>query len=128
MTKKEIMTRAWEIKKQDSNNIFSLCLKCAWAEAKVSSRIAELEEKGFRRWQKGNFDRLYINAVKLGLECDYYKTGNIRSACFNGEGISNSRARRMSMEKTYIDVKTGRVYSTNDELKLQAAILAGVAA
>lgn len=28
------MKRAWEIKKQDSRNIFSLCLRMAWNEAK----------------------------------------------------------------------------------------------
>ena len=30
----KIMRRAWEIKKQDSRNIFSLCLKMAWGEVK----------------------------------------------------------------------------------------------
>ena len=30
----EIMKRAWEIKKQDSRNIFSLCLRMAWKEVK----------------------------------------------------------------------------------------------
>lgn len=29
-----IMLRAWNIKKQDKNNYFPLCLKMAWAEAK----------------------------------------------------------------------------------------------
>ena len=32
--KSEIMKRAWEIKKENKNNIFSACLKLAWAEAK----------------------------------------------------------------------------------------------
>lgn len=32
---KVIMKRAWEIKKEDSRNIFSLCLKMAWEEAKT---------------------------------------------------------------------------------------------
>lgn len=31
---KEIMTRAWEIKRENTENMFSLCLKMAWAEAK----------------------------------------------------------------------------------------------
>lgn len=30
----EIMKRAWEIKKENEENIFSECLKMAWAEAK----------------------------------------------------------------------------------------------
>lgn len=29
-----IMKKAWEIKKENKENIFSLCLKIAWAEAK----------------------------------------------------------------------------------------------
>lgn len=33
---KEIMTRAWEIKRENTENMFSLCLKMAWAEAKAS--------------------------------------------------------------------------------------------
>lgn len=31
---KSIMRKAWEIKKEDSQNLFSLCLKMAWAEEK----------------------------------------------------------------------------------------------
>lgn len=73
--------------------------------------IAVLEGKGFKRWQKGNLDRLYINAKELGLECTYYKTGNISSAYFNGEQISNAQGGRYKAAKTYIDVKTGRVRS-----------------
>ena len=30
----EIMKRAWEIKKEDRKNIFAICLKMAWEEAK----------------------------------------------------------------------------------------------
>lgn len=29
-----IMARAWQIKREDKDNIFGLCLKMAWAEAK----------------------------------------------------------------------------------------------
>lgn len=37
---RKIMIRAWEIKREDKKNVFSLCLKMAWAEAKASERIA----------------------------------------------------------------------------------------
>lgn len=30
-----IMKRAWELKKEDERNIFSLCLKMAWEESKM---------------------------------------------------------------------------------------------
>lgn len=121
-----IMKRAWEIKREDSSYVFAICLKLAWAEAKVSERIEELQEKGFSRWTKGNFDRLYINADKLGLEADHYKSGSIRSAYFQGEKISNSQAGRMFAAKTYVDVKTGRIHGTNGVLVKIAANLADV--
>lgn len=92
----------------------------------TNEKIRELEGMGFKRWQKGEFDRLYINADQLGLECKYYKTGNIKSACFGGDEISNSEAYRMKAAKTYIDVATGEVFSTNKTLKKAAMVLAGL--
>lgn len=90
-------------------------------------KIAELVEKGFNRWTKGNLDRLYINASQLGLVCSYYKTGNISSAEFKGEGISNCQARRYKAAKTFIDIKTGNVHSDIPALKEAAQLLAGIA-
>ena len=75
--------------------------------------IQKLEEAGFKRWTKGTYDRLYINATSLGLEYETYKSGSIRSATFNGEEISNSRAGRMLAMKMYIDVATGELHTTN---------------
>lgn len=72
--------------------------------------IAKLESKGFNRWTKGNMDRLYINAKDLGLEVDYYKTGNVSSATWQGEHISNADARRLLESKVWIDVKTGELH------------------
>lgn len=91
------------------------------------AKIIELAEKGFKRWTKGNVDRLYINATQLGLVCGYYNTGNIRWAEFNGESISNSQARRYKAAKTFVDVKTGAVYSDYETLKDAAIELAGIA-
>lgn len=81
------------------------------------SMIKELEAKGFKRWQKGNMDRLYVNAANLGLNCEYYKTGNVMYAEFCGETVSNCEARRMKASKTYIDVHTGKAYSDNNTLR-----------
>ena len=80
-------------------------------------RIKELEQRGFKRWTKEWADRLYVNATKIGLDCDYYNTGNIHHAEFDGEHISNNEARRLKSAKTYIDLKTGRVYSDSYRLK-----------
>lgn len=82
--------------------------------------IEKLEGLGFKRWKKAEKDRLYINAKELGLECEYYKTGSIHRATFRGYPISNSEAYRMKADKTYIDVTTGEVYSTCDDLKKAA--------
>ena len=79
--------------------------------------ISALEKKGFNRWTKGNMDRLYINATDLGLDCDYYKTGNIKGADFCEERVSNSEARRMKCAKIYIDIKTGEAHSDNYTLQ-----------
>lgn len=91
--------------------------------------IEKLAAKGFNRWTKGKYDRMYINAKDLGLDCEYYKTGNIHSATFRGEGVSNSEAYRMKAAKTYIDIATGKVVSDNRYLKEAAEeILATVKA
>lgn len=37
-----IMRRAWQIKKENEKNIFSLCLKIAWAEAKEEQELPKL--------------------------------------------------------------------------------------
>lgn len=89
----------------------------------TEERIAELEKMGFRRWTKAGYDRMYINAGVLGLECSYYKTGNISTAFFKGERISNSTGYRYKAAKTYLDLKTGRVFSDYDELREAAEAL-----
>ena len=81
-----------------------------------NERISELEKLGFKRWTKNNFDRLYINASALGLDCSYYKTGNISGATFKDRHISNCEARRMKDAKTFIDIKTGKAHSDNPTL------------
>ena len=89
-------------------------------------RINNLIEKGFTRWTKGNYDRLYINATALGLDCTYYKTGNISGATFGDYSISNSEARRMKAAKTYVDIKTGKVHSDNYTLLKAVEKLLGI--
>ena len=90
----------------------------------TNEKITALTEKGFKRWTKGNLDRMYINAAQLGLICTYYNTGSISSAEFGGERISNSRACAMKAAKTFIDIKSGRIYSDNDTLREAAEQLA----
>ena len=88
--------------------------------------ISELESKGFKRWQKGTFDRMYVNASVLGLECTYYKTGNISSAAFNGEHISNSEGYRLKAAKTYIDLTKNTIVSDSPMLAAEVAKIMGI--
>ena len=72
--------------------------------------IAKLEAKGFRRWTKGNMDRLYINTTQLGLEVDFYKSGNISGAKWQGESISHADGGRILSSKVWIDIATGELH------------------
>ena len=83
-------------------------------------QIAALEAVGFKRWTKGSMDRLYINAETLGLELDYYKSGNISGATYRGETISHTRGGEMKSAKTYIDIATGELHGTNWTLEQDA--------
>ena len=112
----KIMKRAWELKKV-TDDIFSVCLKKSWAEAKRPVYLTgealyeRLVEMGASRWQKGGRDRIYLNGLGyklLGLHIERYNTGNIRYAELNGESISNSRARALCdwMSSLYLNVAT----------------------
>lgn len=66
--------------------------------------IAKLESKGFKRWTKGNMDRLYVDCYALGLE-------DGRWATMGGYDLSHADTRRVKAAKTYIDVQTGELVS-----------------
>lgn len=135
--KAQVMRRAWELAKAGAaiyggsvKMYFAEALRMAWKEAKGSTKelmIETLEKIGFKRWQKAGYDRLYVDASHLGLVCEYYNTGNICKAEFNGERISNSEGRKMKAAKTFIDVRTWTVHSTREDLKEAAKKLANIA-
>lgn len=80
----------------------------------TAANIQQLINAGAKRWTKGKLDRLYVNATILGLEYDCYKSGNVRSATWQGEGISNADARRLLGSKVFVDLNTGDLHvSTN---------------
>ena len=134
---KQMMKRAWEIAKRAAEKFggrameyIALAMKEAWKEIKtmkkdITERIEELEAMGFRRWQKNGMDRMYINAGALGLICTYYKSGNISSAEFAGERVSNSEGYRLKSAKTYIDLKLKRLVSDSARLAAAAAEMIG---
>jgi hypothetical protein len=113
--RKAIFTRAWEIKKEDRRNIFALCLKMAWAEAreqKTESREEKIERlsRKYSRWTKAGYDRIYFNATKLGLEYDTYNTGNLKWVTIDDQIISNCKGRRILNDKAYWDLNTDKLY------------------
>lgn len=91
--------------------------------------VAKLIAKGGKRWTKGKYDRIYFGATKLGLEVEYYNTGNVRRGYFNGEPmLSNSETRRYLSAENYINVNTGEIVSDYDCLGKALAELVDTAA
>lgn len=94
----------------------------------TETMIKKLEAKGFRRWTKGEHDRLYANVEDFGLELHHYNSGNISGATLNGEKISNSYGAEIKRNTSiYLNVNNGELYLTdraNDEIvaNVKAAI------
>ena len=110
----KIMRRAWEIKRLDSEYIFGLCLRMAWAEAKEAAKVEMLEAR-FSRWTKTGYDgkkydRIYFNAEDLGMKVEYYNSGNVSGASIDGEKVSNSEAKRILGSKAFLDLTTGKLH------------------
>lgn len=74
--------------------------------------IQKLEALGLTHWIKGDMDRIYIDDKDLkavfGLEIEYYKTGNIKSAILNGDKLSNNKAYGLLRNRIYFDCKTNK--------------------
>lgn len=94
----------------------------------TENMIKKLEGKGFKRWTKGEHDRLYANVEDFGLELHHYNSGNISGATLNGEKISNSYGAEIKRNTSiYLNVNDGELYLTdraNDEIvaNVKAAI------
>lgn len=94
----------------------------------TETMIKKLEAKGFKRWTKGEHDRLYANVENFGLELHHYNSGNISGATLNGEKISNSYGAEIKRNTSiYLNVNDGKLYLTdraNDEIvaNVKAAI------
>jgi len=69
---------------------------------------------GGNRWQRGEMDRVYFNNIHelAGLELSHYGTGNISSASWQGEAVSNSQGYKLagSVEKVWFDAATGKIH------------------
>lgn len=71
----------------------------------------KLEELGCTAWERGDMKRYYMDdegfEKVFGLSVDRYKSGNICSASFCGEGISNAKAGRLMGRAVYYDAVKG---------------------
>lgn len=80
----------------------------------VAFTVETMVAIGGRRWQKNGMDRVYINdwAELAGLEVTHYNTGNISSAAYQDEGISNSQAYKIldSIDKVWFDAADGKLH------------------
>lgn len=82
--------------------------------AKVVLSTDTMTAIGGNRWQRNGMDRVYLNdwAAFAGLEVSTYNTGNISSASYQGEGISNSQAYKLlgCIDKVWYDAADGKIH------------------
>ena len=78
--------------------------------------ITALEERGFKRWTKGDKDRMYVDTEKLGLKVQKYGSGAVKRAEWQGEKISNREGASMLHAKTYLDLTDMAVHSDDSDL------------
>jgi len=95
MTKSEIMTRAWEIRRAENVNM-SVSLKKAWAEAKgvselTAEKLASLinDKFGFfwtaYVWEKYGKTRVYVNNKKGRKDAGFIDMTNGIEFCMNAK-------------------------------------------
>ena len=92
----------------------------------TNERIEKAIEAGARRWTRGEHDRLYVKPELLGLECEYYKTGNVKRAYWRGNETSNCDANRILAASIWYDLNTDKICIKNppkhhDEALFEAA-------
>lgn len=83
----------------------------------------ELERLGFKRWTKGDMDRMYIDAFDLGLRVFYDEKIQPKEASMNDVVIPLTQGLRLKEAKTYLDLTTMTVVSVDELLATTAANL-----
>lgn len=85
------------------------------AKQTVTYSIETMTAIGGNRWTKAGHDRVYLNdwATLAGLDIERYKSGNICSATWQGETISNSQAYKLlgSIDKVWFDAADGKLHA-----------------
>ncbi|MFF0629783.1 hypothetical protein [Streptomyces sp. NPDC004296] len=84
------------------------------AKKVVAWTVETMTAIGGNRWQRNGMDRVYFNnwAELAGIETSRYNTGNISSATYQGEGISNSQAYKLlgCIDKVWFDAADGKLH------------------
>lgn len=118
----EIMKRAWEIKKENNENIFAICLKMAWAEAKGSKELTieelhkladSIDSARVSIWTKYGKQRIYVNYDNRKFYIDFDR----KAATYGVEVRGNICIIKRFLEEAGINYKP--LESTYDaEIKL----------
>ena len=86
----KIMKRAWEIKRMDKDNVFSICLQMAWSENKTKL----VEKKAYKvadsvsTWTKNGTKRLYVDYKGKSFFIDLTNCSNL-TARYNSNTKGN---------------------------------------
>lgn len=82
--------------------------------ATIRFTVETMTAIGGKRWRKNGHDRVYINhwAELAGLKITRYNTGNISSATYQGEAISNSQAYKIlgTLAEVWFDANDGKLH------------------
>lgn len=105
-------TRGWDIDETSLNHRIALGRK---TPKPAELTIETVTAIGGSRWTKNGHDRVYINdwAGFAGLDVARYNTGNISSAAYDGEGISNRQAGLIlgAIDKVWFDAADGKLHA-----------------
>ena len=81
---------------------------------KVQFTTETMTAIGGNRWTRNGHDRVYINNWTdfAGIETSHYNTGNISSATYQGEAISNSQAHKLlgCIDMVWFDSADGQLH------------------
>ena len=98
----------------------------------TSSRMDKAVELGGSRWtsRDGQITRVYMNvaawAPLAGLDVDFYKSGNVRSAAFQGEGLSNGVTTALVSSKLFVDEAGVHFQYQGKRSEIAAAIVTAI--
>jgi len=97
--------------------------------------VEQLTQIGGKYWQGGEKRRVYFNNLYefAGVEeMEFYGTGSIKRAVRNGEVISNSAARKLSMQldtmDLWYDLNDGKFYFRSRYPELAREIISKIKA